>query len=137
MDFTEIVMNYAPMWSPAVVAVLGILSFVIKGLTDVDKTVEKLKDSKAISELKKTIQTQACENARIKEELEKLRLEMVNINVFTEQIKSAEELIINTQKSDVEANKDLLKKVNILINALYAGGMINSERYNEKTETQI
>ena len=137
MDFTEIVMNYAPMWAPAVAAVLGILSFVIKGLTDVDKTVEKLKDSKAISELKETIKTQAFENARIKEELEKLRIEMVNINIFTEQIKSAEELIINTQKSDVEANKDLLKKVNLLINALYAGGMINSERNNEKTETQI
>lgn len=132
MKFTEILMQYAPMWAPVLTAVFGILALVVKGLVDVDKTVDKIKDNKVIAELKEQLKTQICENKRIKEELEKLRLEMVNINAFTQEIKSAEELITSIQRSDVEANKELLAKVNLLINAMYGGKRLEGINENEK-----
>ena len=130
MNFAEIVMQYAPMWAPVLTAVFGILALVLKGLVDVDKTVDKLKDNKVIAELKEQLKTQICENRRIKEELEELRLEMVNINAYAHEIKSAEDLITSIQRSDVEVNKELLQKVNLLINALYGGKSL--ERINEE-----
>lgn len=138
MDFINILMDYAYIWAPSLTSVFAILALIIKGLSKVDDAVNTLKDNKAIISLKESVRKQIEENTAIgaelekaREELKSIKKELVCIEKFASDIKSAEELLTSVQRSDVEANHELLQKINIILNAMGKGGAKN-EGNNEK-----
>ena len=138
MDFINILMDYAYIWAPSLTSVFAILALIIKGLSKVDDAVNTLKDNKAIISLKESVRKQIEENTAIgaelekaREELKSIKKELVCIEKFASDIKSAEELLTSVQRSDVEANRELLQKINIILNAMGKGGVKNEGNHEK------
>lgn len=138
MDYITMLIDYAYIWAPSLTSVFAILALIIKGLSKVDDAVNTLKDNKDIISLKESVKKQTEKNTAIgaelekaREELKSIKEELVCIEKFASDIKNAEELLTSVQRSDVEANRELLQKINIILNAMGKGGVKN-EGNNEK-----
>lgn len=64
-EIVDIIVNYVSIWAPALVAILGILATVAKGLGELRKAVVALKEDKTISDLNKKIDAVVSENKEL------------------------------------------------------------------------
>jgi uncharacterized protein YoxC len=83
----ELIMSYAAIWAPSLVAVLAVITTIMKALTETKKAVEEFRNTDAIKSLHNEVQTLARENQEIVHCNKLLLDELTKIKNYADEMK--------------------------------------------------